>query len=135
VILASAFVVDQAISLAASLNIDPFLIGIILLGVGTSMPELVVSLQSARKGESDISMGNVVGSNVTDLLFATAVGAIIAQNLHVEPSILFFDLPFAFIASSMFLLLAHRKLRVDRSVSLVLLLIFVSYVALKIMGV
>jgi len=134
VILASAFVVDQAINLATFLNIDQFLIGIVLVGVGTSMPELVVSLQSARKGESDISIGNVVGSNVTDLLFATAVGAIVAQNLHVGPSILFFDLPFAFIASSLFLLLARRRLKVDRSVSLILLMVFGSYVALKIMG-
>ena len=134
VIFASAFVVNNAIELARFLNVDPFIIGVILVGVGTSLPELVVSIKSTRKGEGDVSFGNVIGSNVTDLLFVTAIGAIIAENLHVSPNILWFDLPFAFISSSIFLLLANRKLRIDRSVSTVLLVIFGVYIIFKTMG-
>lgn len=134
-IVASTFVVDGAIELANLLNVDQFLVGVLLVGVGTSLPELVVSLQARRKEAGDISLGNVVGSNVTDLLFATAVGAVIASNLRIKPSILWFDLPYAFVASLIFVLMVRMKLKIDRSVSLVLLLIFGAYTALKLVGI
>lgn len=133
VIFASTFVVDGAIDLANFLNVDQITVGILVVGLGTSLPELVVSFQATRKGEGDISLGNVIGSNVTDLLFATGIGASIT-NLHVAPCVLNFDLPYAFLSSAIFLLLLARWPKIDRKSSSALLSIFAIYAIVKLIG-
>jgi cation:H+ antiporter len=132
VVFSSTFIVENTIQLAEILEVDPFLISVILVGLGTSLPELVVSLKSARKGEPDVSLGNVIGSNVTDLLLATGLAAIIAESLQVDSNVLLIDIPFAFGASSIFLLLAWKKLKIDKSLSILMTCLFVSFIVLKI---
>ncbi|OIP81243.1 conjugal transfer protein TraR [Candidatus Peregrinibacteria bacterium CG22_combo_CG10-13_8_21_14_all_44_10] len=62
------------------LGISPFVIGATIVGVGTSMPELITSIISVYKGEPGIVSGNVVGSNITNILLIIGVGAIISKN-------------------------------------------------------
>ena len=135
VILASTLVVDNAIEIAELLGVDPFIIGIVLLGIGTSLPELVVSIKSTRKGESDLAIGNVIGSNVTDLLLVTAIGAIIAENLTLHLNALYFDLSFAFITSIIFLVLVSSRMKIDKMVSSFLTGSFLFYIIFKLLGV
>jgi cation:H+ antiporter len=135
VILASILVVDNSIEIAKLLGVDPFIIGVVLVGIGTSLPELVVSIKSTRKGESDLSIGNVIGSNVTDLLLVTAIAAIIAENLTFHLTTLYFDLSFAFITSIIFLVLVRSRMKIDKPVSSFLIGSFLFYIIFKLLGI
>ena len=71
------YLVDSAVAIAKRAKISNFIIGLTIVGIGTSAPELFVSIQSALTGHGDIAMGNVVGSNISNLLLILGVTAII----------------------------------------------------------
>ncbi len=73
------FMVDAAVSIATEFQISPLLIGISIVAIGTSLPELATSVIAATKGESDLSVGNVVGSNVFNTLLVLGIVASIAS--------------------------------------------------------
>lgn len=77
IILGGQLVVDNASSIAIHFGMSETLTGLTIVAVGTSLPELVTSIAAARKGESDIAIGNVVGSNVFNILFVLAASAAI----------------------------------------------------------
>ena len=70
--------VRGAVALAQKLKLSNLIIGLTVVGFGTSMPELLVSLQAAQTGHTDIAIGNVVGSNIANILLILAVGALIS---------------------------------------------------------
>ena len=75
------FLVDGASNVAKKFHIPEIVIGLTIVAIGTSMPELMVSLNASIKGFSDISLGNVIGSNLVNLLFILGVTAIISPLL------------------------------------------------------
>ena len=75
------YLVDGASNIAKKFHIPEIVIGLTIVAIGTSMPELMVSLNSSIKGLSDISLGNVIGSNLINLLFILGVTAIISPLL------------------------------------------------------
>lgn len=77
IIAGGQLVVDNASSIAVHFGMSETLTGLTIVAVGTSLPELVTSIAAARKGESDIAIGNVVGSNVFNILFVLAASAAI----------------------------------------------------------
>ena len=70
--------VGGAVAIARRFNMSPLLIGITIVGFGTSLPELIVSVEAAFKGSPDIAIGNVVGSNIANVLLIGGVAAVIA---------------------------------------------------------
>ena len=72
------FVVDSATAIAESFNLSPTLIGLTIVALGTSLPELVTSIVAACKGENDMAVGNVVGSNIFNILFVLGGAAAIS---------------------------------------------------------
>ena len=88
------FLVDGASNLAKKFNIPQIVIGLTIVAIGTSMPELVVSLNSATNGYSDLSLGNVIGSNLVNLLLILGVCAIIKPLPFTKGSIKF-EIPFS----------------------------------------
>jgi cation:H+ antiporter len=81
------FMVDGAINIARAVGVSEMVIGITLVALATSLPELAVSLVSAIKGEFGIAIGNIVGSNIFNLLAVVGVAAAI-QPAALEPSVL-----------------------------------------------
>lgn len=77
IVLGGQLVVDNASEIAIDFGMSETLAGLTIVAVGTSLPELVTSITAARKGESDIAIGNVVGSNVFNVLFVLAASAAI----------------------------------------------------------
>ncbi|MDE6728217.1 MAG: calcium/sodium antiporter [Oscillospiraceae bacterium] len=77
IIIGGQLVVDNASKIATQFGMSETLVGLTIVAVGTSLPELVTSIVAARKGESDIAIGNVVGSNVFNILFVLAASAAI----------------------------------------------------------
>ncbi len=87
--------VKGAVLLAQSLGVSDTVIGLTIVAAGTSLPELVASVMATLKGERDIAVGNVVGSNIYNILAIVGIsGAIVPGGLQVNSSILSFDLPF-----------------------------------------
>ena len=72
------FVVDHASNLGAAMGMSETLIGLTICAVGTSLPELVTTIAAARKGETDMAMGNVIGSNIFNVLFILGMSGVIS---------------------------------------------------------
>src|SRR6056297_699955 len=84
--------VRSASRLAAAFSISPLVIGLTVVAFGTSAPELAVSVQSAFAGSADLAIGNVVGSNIFNVLFILGLSALIVP-LAVASSLIRRDLP------------------------------------------
>ncbi len=87
----------SAHDLSKEFNIPENVVGIIIVGFGTSLPELVADLTAIRRGSYGIAVGDILGSNICDILLATGSGAIII-NFNVPRIILVFDIPVLFLA-------------------------------------
>lgn len=114
--LGAELMVRGAVMIATLLGVSELVIGLSIVAVGTSLPELAASVMSASKGEMDISVGNVIGSNIFNVLFVLGVCPMI-RPLSIEHRLLVFDFPvmLAFCALLVLLLLALRpRLLLDR---------------------
>lgn len=95
-----------ASSLAKKIGVSPLVIGLTVVGFGTSMPELVVSVQAALLNQSDIAVGNVVGSNIANILLILGVSALISP-LKCKPALLYRDGAIMLAASVFFLAISY----------------------------
>ena len=96
-ILGAESLVRGSASLARKLGISPLVIGLTVVSFGTSAPELVVNMYSAVKGAADIATGNVIGSNIFNILVALGVAAII-RPMSIQKSTIWKEIPFALLA-------------------------------------
>lgn len=92
------FVVDGASSIASSLGLSQTLIGLTIIAMGTSLPELVTSIVASRKDEVDMALGNVIGSNIFNILFVLGVAAAISPVGFALENII--DIAFLIIISA-----------------------------------
>jgi cation:H+ antiporter len=81
------FLVKGSVSLANHFKVSPFVIGIVIISLGTSFPELIVSVEAAIKNHPDISLGNVVGSNIANIALALGITALILPIIVRKKSI------------------------------------------------
>ena len=124
-ILGSNFFVAYATTVAHSLGISEAVIGIVILGFGTSLPELATSLVAATKGKTSIALGNVIGSCVFNILMIVGVTATILPLDTREITIL--DLVMLFAGAFLLWLFSFTKKTMERWEGCVLFLIFVGY--------
>lgn len=127
IIFGGDFVVDSAKSIALTLGMSETLVGLTIVAVGTSLPELVTSVVAARKGETGLAIGNVVGSNIFNILFILSTSSTISpvgvqgQNL-VDAVVL--------IAISLVVFVFGRsKEKIEKKEGIVMILIYVAYMA------
>ncbi len=121
VIVGANFTIESASDIARSFGVSEWLIGLILIAFGTSLPELVVCIQAARKNNADMILGNIIGSNVAN--FTIVLGAAAMVNpLKVDFITNGFDIMSAFIVTIMMVFIAANKLY-NKSSGLVLLLV------------
>ncbi|MGE3999450.1 MAG: calcium/sodium antiporter [Planctomycetaceae bacterium] len=90
--LGAELLIRSAVKLALAARVSPLVIGLTVVAFGTSAPELTVSLQSAWRGQADIAVGNVVGSNIFNVLFILGLSAVIIP-LVVHQKVIRFDVP------------------------------------------
>ena len=121
----STIFVNGASSLAATLGVDPAIIGLTIVAMGTSLPELATSVVSASKGNSGIAIGNVLGSNAFNILFILGVTGVI-YPLDIQ-GITTLDLSVMVIAMILLWLFSYTKLRIERWEGVVLVLVFAAY--------
>ena len=98
--------------LATELRIPENVIGVLIVGIGTSLPELVADLTALRRRSCGIAVGDILGSNICDILLATGSGVLIT-DFNVAPILLFFDIPMLLIGLSIaiFFLWSQKKLK------------------------
>jgi cation:H+ antiporter len=132
-ILSSNLVVVNAVLVAEEFEIKQSLIGIIVVGLGTSLPELTLSIGALRKKAYKLSVGNLIGSNIFDVLITLGIGAAIAE-FFVSKNLLQFDIPFLFITSGLVIMFFRNQLKIIRTESLILIGIYAAYFGLKIAG-
>jgi cation:H+ antiporter len=104
-IVGGELLVRGASQLAATMRISPLVIGLTVVAFGTSSPELAVSVQSALGGNADIALGNVVGSNIFNILFILGLSALIVP-LRVSAQLIRLDVPVMVAASALVLIFA-----------------------------
>ena len=124
-VLGSNIFVDNASSLAHGCGISDAVIGLTIVA-GTSLPELATSAVAARKGDSGIAIGNVLGSNVFNILMILGLTGIISP-MHIQ-NITYIDMAVMVISMALFWLFSFTKLRVERWEGCVLIACFLGYI-------
>ena len=93
-VVGSNFLVEGAVSLARALGLSELVIGLTVIAIGTSLPELATSIMAAFRGERDIAVGNIVGSNIFNLLCVLGLASLVSpQAIAISPNALAFDFP------------------------------------------
>lgn len=131
VIYSSNTVVSFGIIAAKTLNIPETLIGIIIVSLGTSLPELSISFLGIIKKTHFLSLGNLMGSVVCNVLLALGLGSAIS-GFVVNKNLVFFDIPFLFFALLVALLFLRRKERLFKWEASILVCIYFIYLGIKI---
>ncbi len=129
-IISSNFVIENAIILAEIWGISQSFIGAVIIGAGTSLPEIAVSISAVTKKATRLSIGNLVGSNIFDILLVLGLGSAISE-FNVEKSLLLFDIPFLFITSIIVLIFFLTKNKLTKKEALFLIIIYSLYVGFK----
>ena len=118
------YLVDGSVSIAKRFGVSDFIVGATIVGIGTSMPELVVSLAGALKGNPDVAIGNVVGSNIFNVLGILGLTALFAP-VAVDKKNLKFEIPYCIAVSMLLTVLASDG--ISHLNGLVLLICFVIF--------
>lgn len=125
IVIGGDLVVDSASDIALAWGMSQNLVGLTIVAVGTSLPELVTSMVAARKGESDIALGNVIGSNLFNVFFILGVSACI-HPIAVNPSIIT-DSFFLLIITLVTYLFAVTKKKINKLEGGVLVAAYIIY--------
>lgn len=132
IIFGGDLVVDSATTIAITLGMGETLVGLTIVAIGTSLPELVTSIIAAKKGDSGIAMGNAVGSCIFNVLFILGMAGAI-QPMSAD-SAFFIDTGILIGVCAMMLLFAFTKRRTSRiegAISVTLYLIYTAYIIMR----
>lgn len=120
--------VNGAVSIASALGVSEEVIGLTIVAIGTSAPELVTSVIAAFRGQSDIALGNVLGSNIYNILFIGGITGMVAPG-PIPMKITQFDLPLATLAAFVVMVFAFTGGRLSRREGGLLLAAYIAYTA------
>lgn len=119
------FVVDGASSIASSMGLSQTLIGLTIVAMGTSLPELVTSLVAAKKGEVDMALGNVIGSDIFNILFVLGIATVISPISFLMENVI--DIILLIIMSVIVLAFAWTRQQINRKEGILMLLMYAAY--------
>jgi cation:H+ antiporter len=120
--------VDSAVLLARSLGVSELIVGLTIVSIGTSLPELATSVVATIRGERDIAIGNAIGSCIFNVLGCMGiVGLIAPKAITVAPSVISFDLPVAITASVACLPIFFSGYKISRGEGFLFLFYYLAY--------
>ena len=119
------FVVNGASSIASSMGLSQTLIGLTIVAMGTSLPELVTSLVAAKKGEVDMALGNVIGSDIFNILFVLGIATVISPISFLMENVI--DIILLIIMSVIVLAFAWTRQQINRKEGILMLLMYAAY--------
>ena len=133
IVLGSDFVVDGATEIAKVIGISERIIGLTIVAFGTSLPELVTSIAAARRGNADIAIGNVVGSNVFNILFVAGTSSLISPVVFESKFVL--DTAVATATAVLLLVcVCNKEGKLKRSGGIIMLAAYVAYFVKLLIG-
>ena len=132
IVVGSDLTVDNATILAEALGMDDRLIGLTIVAFGTSLPELVTSITAAKKGKADIAIGNIVGSNIFNILFVVGTTALITpvafkMNFLIDSAV-------ALAAGLLLWFGAMKEQKLKRPVGMIMLVSYAGYFLYLLLG-
>jgi cation:H+ antiporter len=134
-VLGSRWLVDAAVQIAKMLGVSDLIIGLTIIAAGTSLPEVATSIIASIRGERDIAVGNVVGSNIFNLLIILGVAAIASgKGISIHESALHFDLPVMTAVAIACMPIFFTGRRLDRWEGFVFFGYYVAYTAYLILA-
>ena len=125
----SKLLVWGAVNIATELGISELIIGLTVIAIGTSLPELAASIAGALKNEDDIAIGNIIGSNLFNTLGVLAIPGLISPSI-LEENVLHRDMPIVFVLTIMLFIMAYGfrgQGRINRFEGATLLSAFIAY--------
>lgn len=125
IIFGGDLVVDHATTIALSLGMSETLVGLTIVAVGTSLPELITSITAALKKKSEIALGNIVGSNIFNILFVLGASAMISP-LAVNDKI-FTDIAIMIILTAVLLIFSRSKFKISKVEGAILAAVYIAY--------
>lgn len=127
----SDWLVDGCVRLAQMFGVSELVIGLTVIAIGTSMPELATAIVAASRGHRDLAVGNVVGSNILNVLAVLGISAAVApEGIGVDARALAFDIPLMIAISLACVPILMRDLTIARLEGLVMFVLFVGYIGL-----
>ena len=131
IVLGGDLVVDSASAIALALGMSETLVGLTIVAIGTSLPELVTSITALKKGENQLVIGNVIGSNIFNILFVLGASSAISA-LPVNRGMMI-DVVFMLGVTILCFIFGKTQDKYDKKEGIILLLLFVAYMAFAIM--
>ena len=126
VVLGGKLVVSSAVNIAHIIGVNDDIIALTIVAIGTSLPELITSIMAAKKGENDIAIGNVLGSNIFNILFILGISSFI--NPLVIDYNTFIDIIIMVISGLIVFILLLKDKRITTYKSIIMLIIYFSYI-------
>jgi cation:H+ antiporter len=131
ILLGARFLIEAVVSISDILDIGTGIISITVVALGTSLPELFVSLSALRKGNTEVAIGNIFGSNAFNILFAVGIPGLFG-HLVLDPQTLHIGIPILAVASFIFVItgIAHRIYRWEG----LMFLVYYAFFIIKVIG-
>ncbi len=123
------FTIEGAVSLARQWGVSEAAIGLTIIALGTSLPELTTTVMAAIRGQGAVAIGNVIGSNIFNLLAIMGITAAIVP-VAVPPEILIFDIWAMVLSSGLLLIFTMLKLEISRTLGVIFVIFYLSYIYL-----
>lgn len=124
------FFVDGAVALAHYLGVSDTFIGLTVAAIGTSLPELFVTLTATRRGQSEMAFGNVVGSNLFNILGVLGVTALV-EPLHIPKNLTLIDGPAMIVATALVMWFLFKDSKLSRGEGVIMLTLYAGYLVLR----
>ena len=127
-ILGADWLVDGASNIAKKFHIPEIIIGLTIVSIGTSMPELFVSTTSALDGFSDMAIGNVIGSNMCNLLLILGISTII-KPVKFQKETMIYEIPMCLVFTIIFIIMCNTGATITRTESIILMILFIMFIS------
>jgi len=127
IILGGELAVHNAVYIAELLGMSTRVVGLTIVAIGTSLPELIIVFVASKRGESELAIGNIIGSSIFNIMFVLGLSGVIAP-LPIESGLII-DLIFLLGGSFVFLLFVHTKKRISRIEGFAMIAMYLTYLS------
>ena len=129
VVFGAKYLVQEAIFFANLLNIPENIIGLSLIAIGTSLPELFISVSAALKGYGNIAVGNIIGSNIANIFLVIGVSGLISP-IEIIKSTIYYTAPFMIFMSILLLVFIRSQWKIRRIEGTIFLILYTIFMVL-----